>query len=408
MGEDQRNKLVAFVLQRCCLVVVSVPTRESARRIFAAMNTRGLDLEATDILKVELLGENTSLAVRWERVEQELGREKMVELFGHIRMIHEREKPREALETGFKKLCEEDPEQFIAKVLEPISDAFLLLTDVRASGVKTLFGCCAAKAIRSLNHIDNKDWLPPALLCILQRKDDSSAVADFLIKLERVAYFLAVTRSGVNERIARFAAIMDEFYPRPSLPRPKNSSTLSNDEQQRFIDALSGPIYKLARVCRPVLQRLNERLTEGEVSYDGLVSIEHVLPQTVDEGSEWARQFSDLQEREYWTHRLANLVFLTRRINSRASNWCFKKKKDEYFSSSDREAISPFPITLSVLRPEEGMPHPESEKWTPKRLQERQKRFLELLCKIWELTAIYAEGAEIAGMHPLGYGGDMP
>ena len=98
LDESRRDALMAFVVQRCYLVVVAVPTADAARRIFTVLNARGLDLTPTDILKAELLdrvgqSQELKLAERWEAVELAVGREGMVKLFGHIRMIHEREKP---------------------------------------------------------------------------------------------------------------------------------------------------------------------------------------------------------------------------------------------------------------------------------------------------------------------------
>jgi hypothetical protein len=101
-------------------------------------------------------------------------------------------------------------------------------------------------------------------------------------------------------------------------------------------------------------------LSSGGASYDELISIEHVLPQTVDEKSEWAELFPDEVQRADWTHRFANLVFLTRRINTRASNWDFERKK-EYFVSKD--GTSPFPLTQGVL---------QIPQWTLEHLQTRQ------------------------------------
>ena len=70
MPEDRRNSLVAFIVQHCYLVVVAVPTPESARRIFTVLNARGLDLKPTDILKADLLerahrDQESILAERW-------------------------------------------------------------------------------------------------------------------------------------------------------------------------------------------------------------------------------------------------------------------------------------------------------------------------------------------------------
>jgi hypothetical protein len=381
--EKRRNALTAFVVQRCFLVVISVPTTDAARRIFTVLNARGLDLSPTDILKAELLDRAGSrqepvLAARWENIEDALGREKLVELFGHIRMIHERVKPRLDLETGFRKsvpLISKDAEMFLSDILEPISDSFLLLRS--PDRIVDRFGPKAAKAVQSLARIDNKDWMPPALLRIWKSKPiENAAVSDFLEDLERLAYFLFITRAGINERLARFAAVMDEFEPRPDREATDVGISLTEDEQQSFLRVLSGPLYQLTQVCKPVMQRLDEALSSGGAKYEDPISIEHVLPQTVSEGSEWSVSFPDEQERVAWTHRLANLVFLTRRINIRASNWHFERKKKEYFSSDD--GSSPFVITQGVLR---------TENWCPRHLEQRQRELLLKLCDVWRLNS---------------------
>jgi hypothetical protein len=80
-------------------------------------------------------------------------------------------------------------------------------------------------------------------------------------------------------------------------------------------------------------------------------------------------------QRSEWTHRVANLVFLTHRINIRASNWDFERKKKEYFTSAD--GWSPFPITQAVL---------QADMWTPEFLANRQRKMLERLASIWNLV----------------------
>jgi hypothetical protein len=391
LPESRRNALVAFIIQRCYLVVVAVPTAEAARRIFTVLNARGLDLTATDILKANLLeragdAREADLASRWEVVEQALGRDKTVELFGHIRMIYERDKPRMALEAGFPKFVapfQGDADQFVSNILEPISDASILLGDSIA--VQKQFGLETARAVRSLDRIDNKDWMPPALLRLWKRSPgDNAAVGRFLVQLERLAYYLFVIRADVNERMQRFAGVMDEFDPREGK-KATASIVLTDAEQVDFLGALGGSLYLKTRVCKPVLQRLDEALSSGGASYDELVSIEHVLPQTVDKDSEWAKLFVDEKTRAEWTHRLANLVFLTRRINSRASNWAFDKKKKEYFSSKD--GSSPFVLTQAVL---------QTETWSLEHLQERQEKLVAKLASVWDLKAARKEAQAVA------------
>ncbi|MDQ8732441.1 DUF262 domain-containing HNH endonuclease family protein [Bradyrhizobium sp. LHD-71] len=378
--EDRRNALIAFIIQHCFVVAVAVPTPEAARRIFTVLNARGLDLTPTDILKADLLergapSQEISLADRWEAVEQRIGRDKMVELFGHIRMMFERDKPRISLEKGFKEFVlpfNEDAERFISNILEPISDAIALLSSNQS--VKQRYGVKAATALRSLERIDNKDWLAPALLLMWKAGDDAAHVSKVLCDLERVAYFLFTTRADVNARIRRFASVMNEI----DMPAGQTISAvglaLSRVEQTEFIKALDGSLYTKTRVCKPVLFRLDERLSTGGASYDEQASIEHVLPQTVSSGSEWANLFPDEAERILWTHRIANLVLLTRRINAKASNWDFEQKKINYFATED--GTSPFVVTQGVLR---------AETWSPEYLKTRQAYLISTLADIWEL-----------------------
>lgn len=382
--EARRDELMRFIVQRCYLVVVAVPTAEAARRIFTVLNARGMDLTATDILKAQLLERagpvrEADLAKRWEAIESALGRDRFVELFGHIRAIYERDKPRTALDAGFPKFVlpfSGDADEFMSNILEPLADAYTLLCNHFV--VKQQFGIEAAKAVRSLERVDNKDWIPTALLRLWKRSlGDGGVVAQFLVDLERLTYFLFVRRADVNERIARFSAVMDEWDPRPDKPAPTVGINLTDNERAEFRVALSEPLYRKSRVCKPVLQRLDEALASGGAVYDDAVSIEHVLPQTIGEGSEWAAHFPDTEQRDHWIHRLANLVLLTRRINTRASNWSFERKKREYFSSND--GSSPFPLTQGVL---------QTDAWTAAHLKERQEKLLSVLDKLWRLKTV--------------------
>lgn len=227
MSEEKRSELLRFLLQNCYLVVVEVPTPTAARRIFTVLNARGMDLSATDILKADLLervgeAKEDQLSQRWEDIEVALGRDKFSDLFTHIRMIFERDKPRSSLENGFPEQVPSfttEPIGFVDKVLEPYTDAFSLSADDQE--LRDQFGAVTADLIRSLNRLDNKDWLPPLLLCLRQSiegmRDD---VPEIVFKLERVAYYLFMVRADVNARISRYADILDVLEP-VAHPKPR-------------------------------------------------------------------------------------------------------------------------------------------------------------------------------------------
>ena len=157
------------------------------------------------------------------------------------------------------------------------------------------------------------------------------------------------------------------------------SLALGEDEKGRIVSTLDGPIYDMTRVRMPLLLRLDGLLAGAEATYDHpIITIEHVLPQTPGHESQWIEWFPDDEEREDWTHRLANLVLLSQRKNARASNLEFDRKKDEYFK---REGFPPFPLTMPVLS--------ETE-WTPSVLEARQKTLVGRLMAAWELSGASA------------------
>ena len=149
---------------------------------------------------------------------------------------------------------------------------------------------------------------------------------------------------------------------------------MTEDEKTHVREAINGPIYLQPRVCMPLLLRRDSELAEDGVTYEQKVlSVEHVLPQTPSEASVWLDWFPDAEQREAWTHRLANLVLLSRRKNAQAQNFDFERKKNEYFR---RNGVTTFAITSQVL---------QRADWTLEVLEERQEELTGSLAAAWRL-----------------------
>jgi hypothetical protein len=62
-----------------------------------------------------------------------------------------------------------------------------------------------------------------------------------------------------------------------------------------------------------VLLRLDEALSSGEASYDfDRITVEHVLPQTPEQNSQWCQWWPQADERAENVHRLGILALLNR------------------------------------------------------------------------------------------------
>ncbi|MBB4303886.1 hypothetical protein GGD81_002938 [Rhodobium orientis] len=373
---------VRFLMTRCYLVAVSTPTQESAFRVFSVMNSRGLDLQPTDIIKADVIGKLRDEAARrcynekWEEMEVKLTRGGFNDLFSYIRMIFAKEKAKRSLLEEFRKhvlIVNPYPDKLIDDVIEPFSDA---LDDIRSvSFASERYAEEINRYIVWLKRIDNSDWVPPAMLFLKMHKHRPVHVLRFFQLLERLAAFMHLARYNVNDRIDQYADTISEVE-KGLEPDEMDSLYFDRDYAREFEEILDGDIYRLTPRRRNYLVlRLDSFVSDGAATYDPrILTIEHVLPQTVDESSQWADWWPDLNERQRWVHRLANLVPLNKRKNSSAQNYEFSKKCDIYFSGTNN--VSSYALTSQVIA---------QEKWVPRIVKNRQKTLIRALMHGWEL-----------------------
>ncbi|WP_231221313.1 DUF262 domain-containing protein [Helicobacter pylori] len=100
--------------------------------------------------------------------------------------------------------------------------------------------------------------------------------------------------------------------------------------------------------------------------------VEHILPQNPDPSSQWAKDFSE-EERERYTHSLANLTLLGGKKNSQASNLDFQDKKKIYMGEGKKtfRAMTCYDTTKDIA-------HHYTE-WTPKSLEKREKDLMNII-----------------------------
>lgn len=228
--------------------------------------------------------------------------------------------------------------------------------------------------LRSLNLLDNIDWVPPAISFFSRHSSDPAAILTFTRDLDRLAASMHIRRLDVTQRIERYGRVLGAIERAEDLSSPSSPMQLDADERSTTVTLLDGEIYTVLRLRLYVMLRLDSTLSSGGANYyHPTITVEHVLPQTPKLDSLWRKQFTD-DERAHWVHRLANLVLLTRKKNSEASNREFDEKKSGYFTG--RSGTSPFPLTTQVL---------QQSTWTPEVLYARQSMLVRHLKDLWRL-----------------------
>ncbi|GAA8649637.1 hypothetical protein KYTH84_01960 [Helicobacter pylori] len=105
--------------------------------------------------------------------------------------------------------------------------------------------------------------------------------------------------------------------------------------------------------------------------------VEHILPQKPTLSSQWAKDFSE-EERECYTHSLANLTLLGGKKNTEASNKDFKEKKEIYMMGNAVKlgkkkpfrVMTCYKMTIDVAQYTE---------WTPKSLEKRKEELIQII-----------------------------
>lgn len=348
------------------------------------MNSRGLDLLPTDIIKSTVIGslpkeKQQEYTEKWEGLEELTGRDGFNEVFTHTRTIFVKERQKKTLREEFEEyiLKTVSPKRLIDDYLVPYTNAYVQLKNCEFTA--THHADEVNGLLFWLNKTNNSDWMPPAIKFLAEHPNDSEYVLWFIRKLERLASYLLVTAQDVNHRVDRYKWLLVEMEGRPdsTLTSPLRNIELTDWEKEHFRQTLDGEIYTMTAQRRNyIIQRLDSFMSDGGASYNQkLFTIEHVLPQHPPVHGSWPELWPDEQERMHWLNRIANLVPLTRQRNSAAQNYGFTTKKEKYFQS--KGGTSSYVLTTQVIN---------EPKWTPDVVKKRQETLNEVFAEKWELS----------------------
>jgi len=379
MSKLEIEQLALYLLSQCYLVVVSTPDSDSAYRIFAILNDRGLDLSHADILKSEIIGkipnnQKKDYAKLWNDAEDKLGREAFAALFSHIRMIKHPEKLRNDILKEFREFVI-DPIIDPMKVIQEIMEYATVYDDIKNEKYESSSGAEKINiTLGWLNKIDNKDWLPPAILYLSLHKADPHELNRFFVDLERLAAGLMIRRANVNERIRRYGHVLNAIKNGSDLYETSSHLQLTPWERLEIIHKLQEDDFYKSKFALYVLLRLNDAILEDGIIFKfSSVTIEHVLPQSLPKEGKWKEWFSESDHIKY-VNKLGNLILLTGLKNK--GNDEFEVKRKRYLERK-KYGITSFPLSLEAIK--------DATEWTKDVIDHRQEEQIEILKGIWRL-----------------------
>ncbi|WP_120916151.1 DUF262 domain-containing protein [Helicobacter pylori] len=389
------NDFIEWLYFKVVFITITCPDADKALRIFNVLNARGLALNATDIFKGELLKhakehEQEEFVSRWNDLYQKCSDNdlKIETLFSwyltYLNPVTSKEKMEKRLVTWFKNL-NKTPLEYL-KGVEDFYNAYCEALEMQD------------RHAYLLSYKDD-DYLR-VILCtsLLHRYSDQDieAFKELLVKFyyqDWVAGKTSSTRSQTccniintlkeKKSVESIASIVKKYFKDKNITQRFKENLQDSNLYTKFY--FTGKSGKKNSWLKPILilveYFMSDNANPAYIKMDDDLHVERILPQNPDPSSQWVKDFSE-EERELYTHSLANLTLLGGKKNtkalSQALNQDFKEKKEIYMGK---------PIALDNKKTFKVMDCYDMTKndvcryteWTPKSLEKRKEELIGII-----------------------------
>ncbi|WP_407426893.1 DUF262 domain-containing protein [Treponema sp.] len=382
------GEFLQYLLNNVLLVYIATENLQDAFQLFTVMNNTGLKLANSDILKAENLKEISAkeeadeYASDWEEMESYFG-EDFDNFLSQIRTILVKRKADYSLIKEFNdNVYSTEKWNKATKRKEPCKpllkrgeDTFAFLKDYftvyqnlfdKNHFIETNSYQISNYLVFMSNGFETDYWKAPVLMYFKKFKYDN--FLNFLKKLDAKLssdWIIGLVPSMRIDNMNKILMCIDKSKTTVEIFQSDVFSLNKND----FHNIISENIYgrKYARYLLLKIDLLMTDIDKQSIS-PSIISIEHILPQTPNDNSQWKKDFSDA-EREEWTDKIGNLALISRRKNSSQGRLDYTEKCKKYFEKN----IGTFPSMIKVFQ--------ENKEWKLDNLKKRQQEIISLLEK---------------------------
>ncbi|WQW69424.1 DUF262 domain-containing protein [Helicobacter pylori] len=390
------NDFIKWLYFKVVFIKTTCPNVSMALRIFSVLNARGLPLHAIDVFKVELLKklankkDQEEFVSRWSALHQKCSGNE-----SKFPKRKENKREKNATETLFSwYLTYLNPVTSGKSMEERLADQFERLNKPPLEyfkGVEDFYNAyCKVLEMQDwhahlLSYLASDFWRIILCASILHRYSDQDieALKELLVKFyyqnwvatreepKKQTNCNIIKALKENKSVESIASIVKEYldYHKITQDFKKNlqDSKLYEQHKKSSKNSWLRPIlilveYFMSDDPRP------KRIEKNDFH------VEHILPQKPDPSSQWMKDFSE-EERELYTHSLANLTLLGGTKNAQASNLDFKDKKKIYMGEEIKlNKKKPFKV-MTCYKMTIDIAHHYTE-WTPKSLEKREEELI--------------------------------
>lgn len=371
---------IFYMLNNAILLPITTNDEDTALTIFSTLNDRGLPLSDADIFKAKIYNyltknktskeELNKFVTDWKTLEikaKDVFKDGIQQLFYYYMFyLRANRKDDKTTTPGLRNYFKDENYQslfdknLISKLEEILN--FWLVVNNRitlddeswSSDLKIL------EILDCLRNYPNEFWKYPVIIYYLTYKDKSDFNNEFLMFLRRFYTFLIEkyiqmpTINAVKGDILK----LDIKITSTSKPSFDETNYMKSDE---FKKALVNPHYKIVRMLLLLLAYNNENQKE---LLPEKWEIEHIFPQS------WNDNYINIPVdtlREKIEH-LGNKLPFEKRLNIKASNGYFGRKKKEYEQSE-----------IEIVK---DMAKSDFEDWVTNNIEARDKKIVEEIQEI--------------------------
>ncbi len=399
------NDFIEWLYFKVVFITITCPDADKALRIFNVLNARGLALSATDIFKGELLKhakehEQEEFVSRWNALSQKCSDNdlKIETLFSwyltYLNPVTSKEKMEKRLVTWFENL-NKTPLEYL-KGIEDFYNAYVEVLEM------------PDRYAHLLSYKEDNYWRVILCASLLHRYSDQEieALKELLVKFyyqDWVAGKPGNTRSQTcchiinalkeKKSVENIASIVKKYLNDKNITQDFKRNLQDSNLYTKFY--VTGKSGKRNSWLKPILilveYFMSDNANPAYIKMDDDLHVERILPQNPDPSSQWVKDFSE-EERELYTHSLANLTLLGGKKNtkalsqalSQALNQDFKEKKEIYMGK---------PVALDNKKTFKVMTCYDMTKndvcryteWTPKSLEKRKEELIKIIESVLEL-----------------------
>ncbi|MFA4770173.1 DUF262 domain-containing protein [Helicobacter pylori] len=397
------NDFIKWLYFKVVFIKTTCPNVSMALRIFSVLNARGLPLHAIDVFKVELLKklankkDQEEFVSRWSALHQKCSGNE-----SKFPKRKENKREKNATETLFSwYLTYLNPVTSGKSMEERLADQFERLNKPPLEyfkGVEDFYNAyCKVLEMQDwhahlLSYLASDFWRVILCTSILHHysPQDIEALKELLVKFyyqnwvatreepKKQTNCNIIKALKENKSVESIASIVKEYLDYHKITQ--------NFREKLKDDHLYEKHKKASKNSwlRPILILVEYFMSDDprpkRIEKDDF-HVEHILPQKPDPSSQWVKDFSE-EERELYTHSLANLTLLGGTKNTQASNKDFKEKKEIYMGHTvklgkdKRGREKPFKVMTCYKMTIDIAQYTE---WTPTSLEKRKEELIGII-----------------------------